>query len=190
VEGVWNVKGVSKEQADLEREATAAFVRDLTDCQEDLFLFIRTLCGDPHAAADIRQAVNMVLWEKRARFQPGTQFRSWAYRIAHIEVKAYFRKCRREANRVLDPAVADLAAEEFPATLDELPERRLALARCMEKLTRKDSQLLHHRYWLGGSLESLAWATDRSVGTLKARLFQLRSALRRCIHENLKRIEA
>ncbi len=54
------------------------FVQELTGCQDDLILFIRTLCGDFHLAADIRQEVNMVLWNKRRKFTPGTSFRSWA----------------------------------------------------------------------------------------------------------------
>ena len=46
------------------------FVSELTRCQMDLFYFIRALTGDMHAAYDIRQAVNMVLWKKREKFRP------------------------------------------------------------------------------------------------------------------------
>lgn len=161
------------------------FVRQLTGCQDDLIVFIRALCGDYHVAADIRQEVNMVLWQKRGKFTPGTSFRSWAYRIAHIEVKSYFRKRQRGLVASLDPELIDCFAEELPESLDELPERREALAGCMERLTAKDLELLRHRYWTEESLESLAAASGRSVGTLKARLFQLRSALRMCIRERL-----
>lgn len=162
-----------------------AFVQELTGCQDDLIVFIRTLCGDFHLAADIRQEVNMVLWRKRRKFTPGTSFRSWAYRIAHFEVKAHFRHTKRRQVTSLDPDLLDCFAMELPEALDELPERRLALARCMERLTPKDHELIRHRYWSEGSLEMLATATGRSVGTLKARLFQLRTALRHCIRERL-----
>lgn len=161
------------------------FVQELTGCQDDVLVFIRTLCGDYHLAADIRQEVNMVLWRKRSAFKPGTSFRSWAYRIAHIEVKAYFRQTKRKQVTSLDPSLIDDFAAELPPMLDELPERREALAACMEHLTEKDSALLHQRYWTEGSLEALAAASGRSVGTLKARLFQLRTALRLCIRERL-----
>jgi len=169
-----------------EIEDVDGFVQQLTGCQDDLILFIRTLCGDFHLAADIRQEVNMVLWRKRRKFTPGTSFRSWAYRIARFEVKAEFRKRKRQPITALDPELLDCFAVELVATLDELPERRLALAGCMERLTVKDRELLRQRYWSEGSLESLATATRRSVGTLKARLFQLRSSLRLCIQQRLK----
>ncbi|MEO5914804.1 MAG: sigma-70 family RNA polymerase sigma factor [Luteolibacter sp.] len=164
------------------------FVQELTACQDDLILFIRTLCGDFHLAADIRQEVNMVLWRKRRKFTPGTSFRSWAYRIAHLEVKNSFRSGKRGRLTLLEPELLDCFVIELPGALDELPERRLALAGCMERLTPKDRELLQHRYWSESTLESLAEATERSVGTLKARLFQLRTALRLCIGERMREV--
>ena len=166
------------------------FVRELTGCQDDLLLFIRTLCVDFHLAADIRQEVNMVLWRKRGKFTAGTSFRSWAYRIAHFEVKASRRKSARQPVTALDPELLDCFAVELVAALDQLPERRQALVGCMERLTPKDHGLLRQRYWSGGSLEALATASGRSVGTLKARLFQLRSALRLCIRKRLAEVSA
>lgn len=161
------------------------FVQELTRCQDDLVVFIRTLCGDFHLAADIRQEVNMVLWRKRRKFTSGTSFRNWAYRIAHLEVKAHFRQAKRKQTTAIEPELIDLFAEELPLALNDLPERRKALVGCMEHLTVKDHELIRHRYWSEGSLETLATSTGRSVGTLKARLFQLRTALRLCISERL-----
>lgn len=164
------------------------FVRELTACQDDLILFIRTLCGDFHLAADIRQEVNVVLWRKRRNFTPGTSFRSWAYRIAHFEVKHAFRSSKRSRIQSLEPELLECFAAELPPLMDELPERRMALKQCMERLTPKDAELLQHRYWSDDSLQVLATATTRSVGTLKARLFQLRTALRSCIAERMKEV--
>lgn len=164
------------------------FVQELTGCQDDLILFIRTICGDFHLAADIRQEVNMVLWRKRRKFTPGTNFRSWAYRIAHLEVKNYFRQTKRRPVTSLDSELLDCFAAELPTSLDELPERRKALQSCMERLTPKDHELIRHRYWSESSLEMLADSSARSIGTLKARLFQLRTALRLCISERLSEV--
>jgi RNA polymerase sigma-70 factor (ECF subfamily) len=166
-------------------ESTEQFVHELTRCQSDLFFFIRALCGDSHAAADIRQAVNMILWRKREKFQIGTSFKSWAFRIAQFEVKTYLRKQRKDRAVSFDADLLNCLANELPATIDDLAERRLALATCLEKLTPKDRELIHHHYWSGGTLHALATATDRSVGTLKARLFQLRASLRRCIQAQI-----
>ncbi len=186
-----NVEDVQRDQPDASvGDNTEVFVRELTECQDEMLVFIRVMCGNHHLASDIRQAVNMVLWGKRKSFVPGTNFRGWAYRIAQFEVKAHLRRLKRENTTSFTPALLDLIAAELPEVLDELPERRLALARCMENLTPKDSQLIHHRYWHNGSLDQLARATGRSVGTLKARLFQLRAALRNCVRQHLPEIQA
>jgi len=166
------------------------FVSELTRCQMDLFYFIRALTGDMHAAYDIRQAVNMVLWKKREKFRPGSSFKNWSFQIAQLEVKSHLRKQRKSPMVTFDDKLFDLFATEFAETVDELPERRAALSNCLSKLTPKDTELLRHRYWSGGSLESLATDTHRSVGTLKARLHQLRAGLRRCIEGQLHQPES
>lgn len=179
-------------QAEMDRndDSLEEFVHELTRCQGDLFYFIRALCGDPHAAADIRQAVNMVLWRKREKFRSGTSFKNWAFRIAQLEVMTYLRRKKKERTVNFDADLVECFASEMPAVIDELPERRMALVECLKKLTPKDDELIRHHYWSGGSLEALARATERSVGTLKARLFQLRGNLRRCIRVQLSPGEA
>ncbi len=169
-----------------QEDSIEEFVHELTRSQNDLFFFIRALCGDAHAAADIRQAVNMILWRKREKFRPGTSFKNWAFRIAQLEVKSYLRQRKNSRVVTFDADLIECFAEELPATIDELPERRLALAECLKKLTPKDDELIRHHYWSGGTLANLARATERSVGTLKARLFQLRSSLRQCIRGQLR----
>lgn len=161
------------------------FVTAMTGCQADLYVFIRMLCRDAHLAEDIRQAVNITLWRKRDSFTPGTNFRNWAYRVADFEVKSQLRKLRRRQCSPLDDGLLERFAAELPAAVDELPERRVALSRCMERLNARDRELIHHRYWSEGSLETHAKSTNRSVGTLKARLFQLRSLLRQCVQQRL-----
>lgn len=162
------------------------FVTELTRVQVDLLYFIRALAGDVHAAMDIRQSVNMVLWRKREKYRPGTSFKNWSFQVAQLEVKNYLRTKRRSRVVAFDEKLLEVFASEFTDVTDELPERRKALSVCLSKVTPKDEELLRHRYWSGGTLEVLADRTDRSIGTLKARLHQLRASLRRCIENQLE----
>lgn len=173
-------------QTETENGNLEEFVQELTQHQVDIFYFIRSLTGDMHAAMDIRQAVNMVLWKKRDKYRPGSSFKNWAFQIAQFEVKLHQRKVRRMNKMAFDERLLDLFATEYPAVVDELPERRRALSVCLAKVTPKDEQLIRHRYWSSGTLETLAEQTQRSVGTLKARLHQLRASLRRCIESQLQ----
>ena len=161
------------------------FVQKLTSHQDELLVAIRAMCGDRNAALDIRQQVNIVLWKKRSKFIPGSNFKAWAYRIAQLEVKAYFRKRKREGHTVLVPELLEQMTEELPSSTGELPERKRALHNCLQKLTQKDDELIRHRYWTSANLDQLANSTNRSVGTLKARLYQIRTNLRRCVEKQL-----
>jgi RNA polymerase sigma-70 factor, ECF subfamily len=169
-----------------EEDTLGEFVHELTLHQDDLFFFIRALCGNSESAADIRQAVNVVLWKKRSHFKLGTSFKNWSFRVAELEVKVFLRKRRRDGLLLFEPDIMETFLRELPEFSDQLPERRSALSECLKGLTPKDAELLRHRYWQSGSLEQLALATNRSVGTLKARLFQLRARLRLCISKRLE----
>ncbi len=162
------------------------FVRELTLCQMDLFYMIRALTGDIHAASDIRQVVNITLWRKRSDFTPGTSFKNWAFQVARFHVMHHLRALSRSKTVAFDDKLLDLFTAEFPAVTDELPDRHAALKHCLSKVTEKDAELLRHRYWTDQSLDDLAMRTNRSVGTLKARLNQLRSSLKRCIEGQLQ----
>ena len=90
------------------------FVRQLTNHQNDLFFYIRALCGDPDAASDIRQLVNMILWRKRAAFRPGTSFKAWSFRVAQLEVKSYLRKSSKNRCFSFEPELFESLAIELP----------------------------------------------------------------------------
>jgi RNA polymerase sigma-70 factor (ECF subfamily) len=75
---------------------------------------------------------------------------------------------------------------EFEVEPEDLEERHLALRGCLQRLRPQDRDLLHHRYATASSLQEYAEATHRSAGTLKAILFGLRAALRRCIERQLQ----
>lgn len=170
----------------LPEENTEDFVRELTSCQDDLLFFILSLVGNHSNAADIRQDVNVVLWRKREAFETGTNFKAWAFQVAKFEVKNHFRRVKKTEELWGDPELLELFASEIPAAISQLPERRVALRECVRSLTPKDTELLKHHYWSKLNLEALATSTNRSVNTLKARLFQLRHSLRQCINRRLQ----
>ena len=171
--------------SDKENELTC-FVEELTRHQGDLKLIIRGLCGDPDAVDDIQQSVNVVLWKKRNKFQIGTSFKSWAFRVAQTEVKAYFRETKKRKEFLFKPEVAEIFSKNLESLGHEVDDRAQALRRCLTKLSSKDYQLIQHRYWGEARLKSLAEARGRSLGTLKARLHQLRQKLKVCVSHQLK----
>jgi RNA polymerase sigma-70 factor (ECF subfamily) len=159
----------------------------LVAVQASLLAYLRSLTGDIHDALDLRQLVNLVLWRKRDCFRHGTDFKSWAFRVAFFEAK----NSRRKGAGVCLIPLHDRLFESLPAGDDaqgnEHPERAMALSKCLGRVRERDMELLRHRYWSGDSLESFAARKHCSVGTLKARLHQIRAGLRQSIDAELRR---
>ena len=76
-----------------------------------------SLTGDRHAAEDILQESNLVIWRKASTFEKGTNFLSWAFRIIHFQTLAFRRKADRD-RLVFDDDLIDTMASE---TVEEDP---------------------------------------------------------------------
>lgn len=161
------------------------FVRELTDHQTAMLAYIRALApGSPHAR-DLLQEVNITLWNKRDVFQPGTNFKAWAFQTIRYHFLNHRRRLAHQGWLIFDDDLLESVGTNCETGPDELEDRHLALRRCLQKLRPQDRDLLHHRYATDASLKVYAAATRRSPGTLKAILFHLRAALRRCIERDL-----
>ncbi len=149
-------------------------------------LYIRSLMPGYEGTDDLAQETLIKLWEKRAEFTAGTYFKAWAFQIAKFLVMNQRRKLARSPVVLLDEELLEAIdrrwmEQEAPIT----DGHHVALHRCLETLKPDDQRLLHARYATDASLETYAQQEGTRPGTLKARLFRLRDALRDCIERRL-----
>ena len=90
---------------------TRDFVELMTQYQGRLYGYILSLSGDPDAANDVLQEANIVLWKQWNQFEPGTNFKAWAFRIAHFQFMAYRQKKIRDKVLYSDDLLSMLACE-------------------------------------------------------------------------------
>ena len=166
-------------------EISAGFVSLLTNHQGDLWAFIVSLMPGHPDVGDVLQKTNLVLWNKQAQFEPGTNFRAWAFQIARFEMLNHLRSCRRDGWVPMNDELAATIAAEMPENLDPCQARLDALECCLSGLRKQDRRLIEHRYRTGTQLDEFARASGRSVSALSVTLFRLRAALRRCVEERL-----
>lgn len=122
------------------------------------------------------------MWAKYAEFQPGTDFASWACRIAHYKVLKYREQCRRRL---------PFASEEFIATVSaarvsdhEGEEDWLAvLSKCVEKLTPRDREIVRRRYSEDCTIQSLATQLGIPANTAYKAISRIRKDLLDCIQK-------
>ena len=173
-----------------EREQDAdsqEFVKELTSHQSAMLAYIRSLApGAGTGARDLLQEVNITLWQKRETFELGTNFKAWAFQTIRYHMLNHRRRLVSQGWLVFDDDLIDRVAPGFEFEPDELEERHIALRRCLQRLRPQDREILYHRYATRAPLQEFAEKTNRSAGTLKAILFNLRASLKKCIERQLQ----
>jgi RNA polymerase sigma-70 factor (ECF subfamily) len=162
-------------------EVSETFVRELTDHQTAMLAFIRALMPGSSAARDLLQEVNIILWQKREQFETGSSFKAWSFQVIRYHLMNHRRRLASRGWLIFDDELVEKISPALEADPGELEGRHQALNHCLQKLRPKDRELLQHRYSSGAPLNDYAKAINRSAGTLKATLFNLRAALRKCI---------
>ena len=123
-----------------DKASEAEFVRLLTLYQPNIFLYIRSLVLSPDDAPEILQETNLVLWEKHDRFECGTNFLAWAFKIARYKLKEQRSQNKRKV-RCFSDALIDELALQSPQYVDSgnwIDE----LNRCIAKLVAVDRELI------------------------------------------------
>lgn len=146
----------------------------------------------PHAGDtdDIVQEVFLTITAKAGDFEPGTNFRAWAFAIARLKVKEWQRS-RRRAQLLTDVVIEKLRQDSLDDEADAEEGiddvHRLALLRkCLERLAPKSRTMIELQYLHGLKpaevAERLAWTANAAYVALS----RARAALRRCVESQLR----
>lgn len=156
------------------------FLRLMTEHQGRLFGYIFSLLGDPDRANDVLQETNMVLWRDSKEFRPGSNFKAWAFRVAHFQVMAQRQRQIRDKLLFEDGLLEAVAfgAREADESFDARRER---LTGCLEKLPVPQRELLRRRYAEGASLDVIGKDRGMTSNAVTQALFRIRQALVACV---------
>jgi RNA polymerase sigma-70 factor (ECF subfamily) len=157
----------------------------ITRQQAAIYAYILTLHPNRVAAQDILQETNLVICRKFAEFEPGTNFKAWAFRIAYWQTMAHLKRVQRAGLVSLEPDVLELVAQEAEEELGDFEDRHLALKSCLQKLPPGDTSILLAHYQAGESLAAIAGRLGRTREALKQVLLRIRRTLRACIERQL-----
>ena len=139
-----------------------------------------------HEAEDVVQATLTVLWEKRADFREGTDFRAWAFRTAYFQALALRRDLSRSKVAVFSDQMLQRVAEASEAC-PELPDPRAeALRLCVKALPQEDRKLVAMKYATDLPLADHARRLGVPASRLQKSLSRLRLALRHCVERRLR----
>lgn len=163
----------------------ADFVALLTSGQNAITLTVRALMLGDRGMEEVVQQTNAKLWQKRADFEVGTNFRAWAAAVARFEVLNYRKQQARDARLRFSDDLEQQIACEVGELEDDLYDRHAALQECLKQLKPESRDLLLSRYNGNETIADLASRIGRSVGGIKVSLSRLRTGLSQCIERRL-----
>jgi RNA polymerase sigma-70 factor (ECF subfamily) len=163
------------------------FVTLLTSHQGIIRGYIRTILPNSAEVPDVLQETNIILWEKKDQFEPGTNFKAWALTIARFRALNARKKSLRSKEIVLDQAVIDVLDQSKPddSTI-YFDDQQVALEQCLGGLSENNRELIHYRYSSGKSIAEYSKITGRSRASLRVSLMRVRETLRHCVKQRME----
>lgn len=163
--------------------ATRDFVDLMTQHQGRLYGYVLSLSADPDAANDVLQEANVVLWKQWRQFKPGSNFKAWAFRIAHFQFMAYRQKQLRDKTLFSDDLLSTLANEAKEVD-EQHEERAAALERCLERMPARSREAIRLRYADELKVTDIAVKLHRNANAVYQILFRARQWLNECVQKN------
>lgn len=166
---------------DTESESGREFIASFTQCQRRIYLYILSMVPHPIEAEEILQNTNLIIWKKSQQFEAGSNFFAWACQIAHYEILKFRKKRSRDKHQFSDEFVSQVA-EAVKENQDVFELRRNALAFCLEKLRKKDRELIQRRYQGNNQGKDVADELGRPANSVYQSLGRVRRTLFECIN--------
>jgi RNA polymerase sigma-70 factor (ECF subfamily) len=161
------------------------FATLLRENRSRVFGYLLALVHNLSDAEDLYQQTALVLWEKFSRYEPGSDFGTWATSVAHYSAVNFLRRQSRR-RLLLNDAVLERLVETQATIRDrEVSERSEALKRCLDTLSSNHRRLLMLRYHGEYSMQQIAKQESRSIGALYVALSRIRKALLSCIEQRI-----
>ena len=157
----------------------------IEDLRPALRGYILSLLPDRHACDDVVQETCLFLWDRRAEFQSGTNFKAWAFKAAWFKVLTHRRDMQRRKLVCFSEDVLERISRAAEAMSDEADHRLAALQHCVSQLPADSRKLLRLKYHDRLSLAAHARKLGVKPNQIQKSLSRIRIALRHCIESRL-----
>ena len=155
--------------------------------ESKIYAFALNRFNDSHEAADLLHEVMWEIWRNAGRFEGRSPVLSWVFGIVHHKVIDRFRASGKYNTEELDPEMP----EDPQHTLDEIvneKEEGEHLHHCVGELSDVHREVVHLAFFEDLSQKAISDIIDCPEGTVRARMFYAKRALKRCLESRMKRV--
>ena len=146
---------------------------------EDVFSYLRRLCGSQADAEDLTQQTFVKVWSSLDRFKGRSKFSTWLHRIAYNCYIDWRRKNPGNVQSNTDQWWLEWR-DGNPGPAEKLAQRQLSrqLYEAVDRLDEDKKQTIHLHYYQGLSLRETAKVLGIATSTVKYRLREVLRILR------------
>ncbi len=146
---------------------------------EDVYSYLRRLCGSRADAEDLTQQTFLKVWSSLDRFKGRSKFSTWLHRIAYNTYIDWQRR-NTDGTRNLPDQWWQECVDDNPGPFSNLAERQLAqrLYEAVDQLEEDKKQTVHLHHYQALSLRETAKVLGIATSTVKYRLREVFKALR------------
>jgi RNA polymerase sigma-70 factor, ECF subfamily len=166
------------------REYKEEFARLFQGCEAWLYNYLFSLLMRADEAEDALQETAKFCWENFDQYEPKTEFRAWACRIAHLKALEFHKRRKKFPSNLTDFFFTEIDIESI-VMADQLDARMAALNQCMKKLSATDRKLLELRYSLNCTTQTVAKSLGRPLQAVYRSLTRIHNMLYYCITQTL-----
>ena len=145
-----------------------------------IYAFVKIRLNDSHEAADLLNEIMWEVWRSAKTFKGNSTLTTWVFGIAHHKVVDRLRSKGKHAWEPLEST----ATQEAEGDLDEiLNQKQLGqhIHYCMDKLSPDQRQTVYLAFFEDLSYREIGEIVGSPEGTIKARMFHAKQALKRCL---------
>lgn len=149
--------------------------------------YIASITSHGDDGDDILQETNLFLWERKGDFEPGSNFKAWAFKVAYYKALGSRRDKVRRGECAFSEELTQRIATGAEAYFSRRPDKFAALEACLRKLKPEEHQLLQQKYFNSNFISDYARRTGQSAGTALRALSRIRFRLKSCIEQQLSK---
>jgi RNA polymerase sigma-70 factor (ECF subfamily) len=168
-----------------DEQEIAAFSELVSAHRSRVFGYIYAMLHNMSDAEDVYQQTTVLMWEKFDSFKLGTDFGSWALKIAYYNVKNFQRSTRRRHVFFSDAVMERVASSFQSRDIHDAKERLDALGQCVGRLPDRHQYILRRRYAENTPIKELAAGEGKTEAAMSMLLCRLRKTIFHCVQARL-----
>lgn len=146
--------------------------------------FVTSLTGDFSLVDDIVQETFLTITAKADVFEPGSNFKAWAWTVARVKTLEALRKAGREKYLAAD-VIESLCVHDESLDWAELDRLHRHVGACVEDLAPKAKAVFELRYKHGHRAAEVARQMGWTINAIHVALSRARRSIRECVQRRI-----